>query len=103
MAEISGSTSCSKTSLIEQEKGLASLALGEHLGQFIAHSLAGDLMNLRRPAFWIAASVSGSMVYPKRAAKRTARSMRSLSSAKRSSGSPMVRMILACRSFCPPT
>ena len=43
------------------------------------------------------------MVYPKRAAKRTARSMRSLSSAKRSSGWPMVRMIPASRSLRPPT
>ena len=36
----------------------------------------------------MAANVSDAIVYPNRAAKRTARSIRSLSSAKRSSGRP---------------
>ena len=51
----------------------------------------------------MAANVAGSIVYSNRAAKRTARSMRNLSSAKRCSGSPIVRMIPASRSFRPPT
>ena len=88
--------------LVEQQKGLAGVAFGKHFGQFIAHPLTRDLTD-SAASFWIAAKVAGSMVYPKRAAKRTARSMRSLSSAKRSSGSPMVRMIPASRSLRPPT
>ena len=43
------------------------------------------------------------MSNPNLAAKRTARSMRSLSSAKRSEGSPIARIIPALRSSCPPT
>ena len=33
---------------IEQFKSAAGAAFGEHLGQFFAHALAGDLVNLRR-------------------------------------------------------
>src|SRR2546429_1164160 len=48
-------------------------------------------------------SVVSSIAKPNRAAKRTARIIRSLSSAKRRSGSPMARTRPACKSFCPPT
>ncbi len=51
----------------------------------------------------IALSVSASSAKPKRAAKRTARSMRNLSSAKRRAGSPIARTSPAARSRCPPT
>ena len=51
----------------------------------------------------IAENVAGSIAYSKRAANRTARSMRNLSSPKRRSGSPMARMIPAFRSLRPPT
>ena len=51
----------------------------------------------------IAAKVSRSMVNPKRAANRTARSMRSLSSVKRRIGFPIARTTPAARSSRPPT
>src|SRR5258708_1861921 len=51
----------------------------------------------------IARNVAPSISKPKRAANRTARIMRSLSSAKRRSGSPMARMTFASRSACPST
>ena len=53
--------------------------------------------------FFIAADVSTSIANPSRAAKRTARSMRNLSSRKRRAGSPMARIIPASRSASPPT
>jgi hypothetical protein len=51
----------------------------------------------------IAAAVAGSSRNRKRVAKRAARSRRSLSSPKRSAGSPMARMTPAARSSRPPT
>ena len=81
-----GQDFCEQARLVEQEKGLAGVTFGEHLGQFVAHSLAGDLIDLCRQLSGSRQMFRARCVYPKRAAKRTARSIRSLSSAKRSSG-----------------
>ena len=69
---------------VEQFEGAAGMAFGEHLGELVAHALAADGVVLGARAR-IAAAVAGSSLKPKRAAKRTARSMRRWSSSKRSS------------------
>ena len=56
---------------------------------------SGDTTVTSGASRWIARRVSGSMAKPSRAAKRTARSMRSLSSANRCPGSPIARNTLA--------
>ena len=51
----------------------------------------------------MAARVAGSIARSKRAAIRTARSSRSLSSVNRATGSPMARSTFAAKSARPPT
>ena len=50
-----------------------------------------------------AAAVSASIEKPNAAAKRTARSIRSLSSPNRNRGGPIARIRRFCKSSCPPT
>jgi hypothetical protein len=75
-------TSLEQSAFIQQKKSAAGMAFGEHLGELIAHALARDHLIsalLADRGEGVSASISNS----KRAAKRTARSIRNLSSAKR--------------------
>ena len=92
-----------QTGLIEQFESAAGVALGEHFGQLVAHALAADGVNASGEFAHGSERCLASILNPKRAAKRTARSRRSWSSSKRCSGRPMARMMPASRSASPPT
>ena len=96
----SGSTTRQQPGLVEQLEAAARAALGQDLHDLVADALGGDVgaASARRRA--IAARVAGSIAKPKRAAKRTARSMRRRSSAMRAPASPIARMTPARRSAC---
>jgi hypothetical protein len=65
-------------------------------------SRAGDAFSTSRRSSWIADCVAPSMPKPRRPASSQARSMRTGSSRKRRSGSPIVRIVRRWRSSTPP-
>ena len=68
-----------------------------------SNSLAGGMLPSRKPNFLIGFAVLGSISKPSFARKRIARSMRTGSSLKRFSGSPMSLIFLASISAVPST
>ena len=96
IAEISGSTCCSNP-LSSSRRKLCSRVPGQHAGQFVAHPLTRHHLDLRSQFLYCSKRRRLSISYPKRAANRTARSMRNLSSANLCSGSPIVRIIPAAK------
>ena len=99
---ISGSTCGSR--FVSRSRWSATARLGSRSMRRISMPMRSALTVLISAAIsWIAASVAGSISKSNVAAKRTARSMRSLSSLRRKRGSPMARMMRASRSCWPPT